>query len=165
MQFRLLNIWLRRVWFRSLFFWLVFLSLAFPLYWALTFNQPIMNSTFTKIIRFLLAFILIAIGLNKFLNFIPVPELPYEASEFMGSLKATGYILTVLGIFEIIIGLLLLLNKWVAFAVLALVPISVNVLLYHLFLDIPSIGIAALVAVINFVLIYKLWPKYKPLFH
>jgi len=128
-------------------------------------NLPLMNSTFTKIIRFLLAIILILIGLNKFLNFIPAPAIPEDASQFMGSLKATGYVLPVLGFVEIIIGLLLLFNKWVAFAVLALIPISVNVLLYHLFLDIPSIGIAALVAIINFILIYKLWPKYKPLFH
>lgn len=128
-------------------------------------NLSPMNSTFTKIIRFLLAVILILIGLNKFLNFIPAPAIPEDASEFMGSLQATGYILPVLGVVEIFIGLLLLLNKWVAFAVLALIPISINVLLYHLFLDIPSIGIAALVAIINFILLYKLWPKYKPLFH
>ena len=124
-----------------------------------------MNSTFTKILRFLLAALLIVIGLNKFLNFIPIPEIPEGASDFMSSLKATGYVLPVLGVVEIIIGLFLLFNKWVAFALLALVPISVNILLYHLFLDIPGIGVAVLVAVINFILIYKLWPKYKPLFH
>lgn len=123
-----------------------------------------MNSTFTKIIRYLLAVLLIIIGLNKFLNFIPAPEIPADASNFMNSLKATGYVLPVLGVIEITIGLLLLLNRWVAFAVLALVPISVNVLLYHLFLDTPTIGFAALVAVINLTLIYKLWPKYRPLF-
>ncbi len=123
-----------------------------------------MNSTFTKIIRFLLALTLILIGLNKFLLFIPAPELPDEATQFMRSLKATGYVLPVLGIVEIIIGLMLLINKWVAFAVLALVPITFNILLYHLFLDIPSIGPAAIVAIINLILIYKLWPKYKPLF-
>jgi putative oxidoreductase len=124
-----------------------------------------MNSTFTKIVRFLLALILILIGANKFFQFIPAPDIPDEASQFMISLKATGYILPVLGIVEVCIGLMLLFNKWMAFAVLALVPISVNVLLYHLFLDIPHIGVAALVAIINFILIYKLWPKYRPLFH
>lgn len=124
-----------------------------------------MNSTFTKLIRFLLAILLIAIGLNKFLNYIPVPDIPEDASSFMSSLRATGYVLPVLGVIEILIGSLLLINRWVAFALLALVPISVNILLYHLFLNIPGIGIAVLVAVINFVLIYKLWPKYKPLFH
>jgi putative oxidoreductase len=124
-----------------------------------------MNSTFTKIIRFILALLLILIGANKFLQFIPAPNIPDDAAQFMGSLKATGYILPVLGVVEICIGLMLLFNKWVAFAVLALVPVSVNILLYHIFLDIPHIGVAAIVAVINFLLIYKLWPKYRPLFH
>ena len=123
-----------------------------------------MNSTFTKILRLLLALILIAIGLNKFLDFIPAPEIPENASEFMASLKATGYVMPVLGVIEIGIGLLLIANRWVAFALLALVPISVNVLLYHLFLDIPRIGIAMLVVVINIILIYKMWARYKPLF-
>lgn len=124
-----------------------------------------MNSTFTKIIRFLLAILLILIGANKFFHFIPAPDLPEEASQLMSSLKAAGYILPALGIVEICIGLMLLLNKWVAFAVLALIPVSVNVLLYHLFLDIPHIGVAALVAIINCIMFYKLWPKYRPLFH
>lgn len=123
-----------------------------------------MNSTFTKILRFLLALVLIVIGLNKFFTFIPSPEIPENASEFITSLQATGYILPVLGVIEIFIGLLLLFNKWVAFALLALVPISLNVLLYHLFLDIPSIGFAIVVAIINIVLIYKNWSRYKPLF-
>lgn len=123
-----------------------------------------MNSTFTKILRVLLAVILVVIGLNKFLFFLPTPEIPEDAAEFMTSLKATGYVLPVLGTIEILIGLLLLVNRWVAFALLALVPISVNVLLYHLFLDIPTIGAAVLVAVLNFALIYKMWPRYKPLF-
>ncbi|HZH69475.1 MAG TPA: DoxX family membrane protein [Flavobacteriaceae bacterium] len=123
-----------------------------------------MNSTFTKILRLLLALILIVIGLNKFLDFIPAPEIPENASEFMASLKAAGYVMPVIGIVEIGIGLLLILNRWVAFALLALVPISINVLLYHLFLDIPNIGIAFVVVAINIILIYKMWARYKPLF-
>jgi putative oxidoreductase len=49
---------------------------------------------------------------------------------------------------EIVIGIFLLLNKWVAFSLIVLVPISVNILLFHLFLDIPGISGALLVAVI-----------------
>src|SRR5690606_1663070 len=124
----------------------------------------LMNSTFTKILRLLLALILLVFGINKFVRFIPSSEIPENASEFMSSLDATGYILPALGILEILIGLLLLFNKWVGFALLALVPISINIVMYHLFMDIPSIGGAVLVAVINFILIYKNWSRYKPLF-
>ena len=124
-----------------------------------------MNSTFTKIVRFVLALMLLVFGINKFLKFILMPELPPDASEFMGELVATGYVLPIVGIIEIFIGILLIVNKWPAFAMVLLAPISVNILLFHLFLDLPGIGGALIVAILNGILIYKLWPKFRPLFH
>jgi uncharacterized membrane protein YphA (DoxX/SURF4 family) len=124
-----------------------------------------MNSQFTKLMRILLGAILVIFGLNKFINFIPAPELPENAADFINSLVSTGYILQVVGVVEIVIGIFLLLNKWVAFSLIVLVPISVNILLFHLFLDIPGISGALLVTIFNGILMYKLWPKYKPLFN
>lgn len=125
-----------------------------------------MNSTFTKILSFILALILIFFGLNKFIqfDFMPMPQIPDAASDFMKSLSATGYVLPVVGVFEIFIGLLLLFRKWVPFALLLLVPISVNVLLFHLFLNVSTILPAIITVVINIILIYKYWKSYRPLF-
>lgn len=123
-----------------------------------------MNSMFTKIVRILLGILLLAFGANKFLRFIPLPDLPVQAANFMTSLGATGYVLKTVGCIEVLIGALLLLKKWVPFALIALVPISLNILLFHLFLDVSGIGGALLIAVLNGILIYKHWPKYKPLF-
>lgn len=123
-----------------------------------------MNSQFTKIVRILLGLILIAFGANKIYAFIPLPQPSPEASDFIASLASTGYVLTVIAIFEIVIGLLLLIKKWVPFALLLLVPLSLNILLFHLFLDVPSIGTALLVVVLNSILLYKHRRKYAPLF-
>jgi len=125
-----------------------------------------MNSQFTKIIRILLGIVLLAFGLNKLLSspFIPLPELPQKAGDFMASLGATGYVLKTVGLIEIGIGILLLLKKWVAFALIALVPISLNILLFHLFLDVSGIIGAIVVATLNGILIYKHWPQFRPLF-
>lgn len=123
-----------------------------------------MNSTFTKILRYLLGLGLLIFGLNKFIHFMPMPELPADASQFMSSLVATGYILPIVGALEVVIGLLLIFNKWVPFALLLLVPISINILLFHLFLDLSDIAGALLIAIINVVLIYKHWRIYRPLF-
>lgn len=123
-----------------------------------------MNSKFTKIIRIVLGLILIVFGANKIYSFIPLPQPPADAASFMESLADTGYVLTVVAILEIIIGLMLVLKLWVPFALLVLVPISLNILLFHLFLDIPSIGTALLVAVLNGILLYKHRRKYSPLF-
>jgi putative oxidoreductase len=123
-----------------------------------------MNSKFTNIVRILLGLILIAFGINKLYSFIPLPQLSEEAAKFMGSMADTGYVITIVAIFEIAIGLFLLVKKWVPFVLLLLVPLSLNVLLFHLFLDVPAIGTALLVVILNGILLYKHRQKYKPLF-
>jgi putative oxidoreductase len=123
-----------------------------------------MNSNFTKILRIILGLGLILFGLNKFFGFMPIPELPENAASFMSSLQATGYVLPVVGFLEVVIGLMLIVNKAVAFALLLLAPISINILLFHIFLDMPGIAGAIVIAVINVILIYKHWKVYKPLF-
>jgi uncharacterized membrane protein YphA (DoxX/SURF4 family) len=124
-----------------------------------------MNSNFTTILRIILGLGLLVFGLNKFIGFIPSPELSPEASDFMNSLVDTGYVLYFLGFLEVVIGVLLLLKKWVPFALLVLVPISVNILLFHIFLDLPDILQAIIIVGLNTILIIKYWKAYRPLFH
>lgn len=123
-----------------------------------------MNSKFTTIIRVLLGLILIAFGVNKLYSFIPLPKPAAEAADFLTSLADTGYVLTAIAVAEIIIGLMLLFKKWVPFVLLLLVPLSLNILLFHLFLDVPSIGTAIVVVALNAILLYKHRQKYRPLF-
>ncbi|MEP2936504.1 MAG: DoxX family membrane protein [Gilvibacter sp.] len=123
-----------------------------------------MNSTFSKILKIVLGLVLLVFGLNKFFGFIPMPELPTQAGDFMTSLGATGYVLPVVGALEVIVGLMLIFNKWVPFALLLLAPISANIVLFHLFLDLPGIAIALVIAALNIVLIGKYWKSYSPLF-
>lgn len=123
-----------------------------------------MNSTFSKILKIVLGLVLLVFGLNKFIGFIPMPELPAQAADFMTSLGATGYVLPVVGALEVIVGILLIFNKWVPFALLLLAPISANIILFHLFLDLPGIAVALVIALLNVILIGKYWKSYTPLF-
>ena len=123
-----------------------------------------MNSQFTKIVRILLGIVLVVFGANKFLRFIPMETPTGAAGDFLNSLNTTGYIFPIVGILEVIIGGLLLLKKWVPFALILLAPISINILLFHLFLDIPGIVVSIVVVVFNYLLIYKNWPQFRPLF-
>lgn len=125
-----------------------------------------MNSMFAKIVRRILGGILVLFGLNILLPqpFIPLPVPPEKAANFLASLVATGYILKTVALLEILIGVLLLFKKWVAFALLLLAPISINIVLFHVFLDASGIGGALVVAILNGILIYKNWSSYKSLF-
>ncbi|WP_026450996.1 hypothetical protein [Aequorivita capsosiphonis] len=126
-----------------------------------------MNSTFTKILRIVLGLGLLFFGISKLIhfNFMPTHIYTGEAAIFIDSLSETGYILKVIGVLEICIGLLLLINKSVPFALILLAPISVNILLFHLFLDTPGLILAMVVILLNLILIYKHWKTYRPLFH
>nr|WP_294773711.1 DoxX protein [uncultured Flavobacterium sp.] len=124
-----------------------------------------MNSMFTKIVRIALGLALVIFGANKLFYFLPMEQPTGSAGDFMSSLNATGYIFPVLGVLEMVIGLLLLLKKWVAFALILLAPISINILLFHLFLGISGLPVAIVILLFNTILIYKHWQQYKPLFY
>lgn len=124
-----------------------------------------MNSMFTTIIRIALGLALLVFGANKLFTFLPMEAPTGSAGDFMSSLNATGYIFPVLGVLEMIIGIMLLLKKWIAFALILLAPISINILLFHLFLGISGLPVAVVILAFNIILIYKHWQQYKPLFY
>lgn len=121
-------------------------------------------NTVAIIARYLLGLAMLIFGASKFFNFMPQPELPADAMSFMGALVNSGYILPTLGVVYILAGLLLVLNKAVPFALIILVPVSFNIVAFHLKFDPQGVLFAAIVAVLNLFLIYKNWGKFKSLF-
>ncbi|WP_117881398.1 DoxX family membrane protein [Aureibaculum luteum] len=125
-----------------------------------------MNSKVTLVLRILLGLILVIFGANKFYPFMPAPtEMSEGAMSFMGALGKSGYMFPLIGGVEVIVGLLLLLKKWVPFALILLAPVAVNMVLFHLVLEPGSIAPALAVFVINAILIYANWDKFKTLFN
>ena len=123
-----------------------------------------MNSKLTMVLRILLGLILLVFGANKFLQFMPAPPMEGPPADFFSALFATGYMIPLIAITEIGAGVLLLTNKWIGLALVLTAPISVNIVLFHLALAPSGIAAAALVAVLNTVLIYANWKKFKTLF-
>ena len=114
-----------------------------------------MNSMFTKIVRIALGVALLVFGANKLFHFIPM----------QAPTGLPGYIFSVVGFLEVFIGLMLLSKKWVAFALVLLAPISINILLFHVFLGLAGLPVALTILLFNAILIYKHWQQYKPLFY
>lgn len=122
-----------------------------------------MNSI-AMIARYLLGLAMLVFGANKFFHFMPNPELPADAAAFMGALGGSGYIFPTLGVIYILAGLLLVINKATPFALIILVPVSFNIVAFHLKYAPEGILFAAVVAVLNLFLIYANWDKFKSLF-
>lgn len=122
-----------------------------------------MNSI-AMIARYLLGLAMLVFGANKFFHFMPNPELPEAAGAFMGALAGSGYIFATLGVVYILAGLLLVVNRAVPFALIMLVPVSFNIVAFHLKFAPEGILFAAVVAVLNIFLIYTNWDRFKSLF-
>ncbi len=117
--------------------------------------------TVNLIVRILLGLLLLVTGLNKFLNFMPMPEMTGPAQEFMMALVKSGYIMTIVAIVEIITGVLIIINRYQAFALLILFPVMLNAFLFHLFLDIEGIGGSLMALIFNTYLLFVNKEKFK----
>ena|SRR3974390_3332167 len=114
--------------------------------------------------RLLLGLVFFVFGLNGFLQFIPVKELPTGlALQFVTALVQSHYVLVVSAT-QLIGGLLLLVNRYVPLALALLGPVIVNILCYHIFLAHPGMPLAALVAVFWFVLFFRYLQYFSGLF-
>ena len=117
------------------------------------------------IIRIGLGIMLLAFGLNKFFWFLPDFDFGENigAANLFQAFTDSGYMWPLVGGLEVVVGILFVIKKAFPAAILALIPISVNVVLFHATLDLPNIGPALLVAVLNGYLLYKNWDNYRHL--
>tara|TARA_B100000780_G_C20893141_1_gene355445 strand:+ start:324 stop:695 length:372 start_codon:yes stop_codon:yes gene_type:complete len=104
-------------------------------------------------IRFLLGLIMVNSGLNKFLHYMPMPEMTEQAMELMAAFGASGYMFPLIAITEIIAGILLLSKKYTALGAVLMMPITVNILLFHAFLDTAGMVMGIVLLLINIVIL------------
>lgn len=121
-----------------------------------------MNSKVFMVLRILLGVILLVFGLNKFLNYLPQPEMSADAGAFFGAIISTKTFILV-AVVEIVSGLALIFNKYGALMAIILMSVSVNIILFHLTLNPEGIGPGALVFILNVIILYGYKDKYKDL--
>lgn len=119
-----------------------------------------MKTTIYTIIRILLGAALVVFGLNGFLNFMPMGLSP----ALVTAISSMGGVFYIVKALEIIIGVFLLANRFKALTLLALLPITVNFVLFHLFLDIANIIPGLVLFVFNVILLCHHKKEYHLLF-
>ena len=108
----------------------------------------------TLIARLLLGLISVVFGLNGFLNFLSMGPMPTGlAGQFIGAIVLSHYFWVIAGL-QVVGGVLLLVNRFVPLALVLLGPVIVNIVLYHLFLNISGIGLAIIVVILWFIVFY-----------
>ncbi|MFP4283827.1 MAG: DoxX protein [Opitutales bacterium] len=122
-----------------------------------------MKDKIDRIVEVVLGLILLIFGLNKFIGFMSMPEMPEPAGNFMGALAQSGYMMPVIAITELAVGALLVSGFYRALALVLLAPLSVHLILFHLALAPATILPALIVAALNVYLLFKHINAYRPL--
>ncbi len=132
-----------------------------------TFNRAI---TFRRhaptVARVLLGLVFFGFGLDGFLNFVPKPDpstMPQGSVAFASALVGTGYMFQLVKGTEVLVGALLLTNRFVPLALALLAPVMVNIVLFHAFLAPSGLGLALVLLALELTLAWKHRSAYRPM--
>ncbi len=107
------------------------------------------------IARLLLGLVMLVFGANVYLQFMPAGPLPPgPLAEFTHALLSSHYIYAI-GIFQVVPGILLLVNRYVPLALALLAPVIVNICFIHIFMAPMGLPLAAVVVILWLILFYR----------
>lgn len=122
------------------------------------------KSTAVVVTRILLGLIYFVFGLNFFLHFLPTPpQTGGPAESFTTGLFQSGYFFPFLKGLEVFLGGLLLAGVFVPLVLVILMPVTLNILLFHAFLTDNAIMSIVMIA-LHIFLAWSYRDYYKPLF-
>ena len=122
-----------------------------------------MNKKIVFSISLVFGIILVVLGTMAFMN-LPLPGfyLP-KALAFLQALGDTGYMNYIMWIIQILVGLMFITRRYVALGAVILMPISFNIVIFHLFLDLKTIIPGLIIFALNVFILYTEHDKYKSL--
>ena len=113
--------------------------------------------------RYLLGIAMAFFGINGFLQFMTPPPLTDRDIDFFVAMVNTGYLFEFINVIFIVVAVLLLMNKYVPLALVLLFPITLNIVLFHIFLSFVS-GVAGfIVFILNVYLMFVYSRNFKSL--
>lgn len=116
------------------------------------------------IARLLLGAIFVFFGSNLVHPFLPMPPLPPGAMrDYMSGLFASHYIIAI-GLFQVIGGLLMLINRYVPLGLVILAPVLVNILLVHFLMAPSGIPLACFVTLLWCLVYWQVRPAFSGIF-
>jgi putative oxidoreductase len=103
-------------------------------------------------------------GLNKFFNYMPMPEtMPEAMTKDFGALMEISWLMPLIGLAEIVGGLLIIYPKTRALGALVIFPVVVGILLTHVLVDQSGLIMSLIICGILGWIIYENWQKYLPI--
>jgi hypothetical protein len=114
----------------------------------------------STISRYLLGVIFLTFGLNGFLHFIPMPPPAGVAGQFFGALFVSRLYVVIFAL-QVVLAILLLVNRYVPLALTILGAVIFNILCFHIFMAPAGLPLAVFVTVLWILVVSSVRPAFK----
>jgi uncharacterized membrane protein YphA (DoxX/SURF4 family) len=122
-----------------------------------------MKNKILFVVSLLFGLMMINGGLNKFLHYMPLPEMPEAATKLMTAFIESGWIMPLIAVVEIIAGILIIIPKTRALAAIMIFPVVIGIVLIHIFQDPANMILGFVFLLINLWVIFENKDKYMPM--
>ena len=92
---------------------------------------------------------------------VPQPELTGNVKVFNEGMKASGYLMPLIKITELLCGIAFVAGRFVPLATVIIAPIVVNIFLFHVFVDTSGLPVAIFLLLANLFLAYAYWNNFR----
>ena len=124
-----------------------------------------MSKKILFVLSLLFGLMFINSGLNKFFNYMPVPEdIPEPLLNDMGAMAEIVWLTPLTAVAEILGGLLILYPKTRALGALIILPVFIGIILTHTIVETSALPIVVVLAAILLWIFSDNKAKFKPLF-
>ena len=123
-----------------------------------------MKKKILLVISILFGLIFINSGLNKFFNYMPMPEeMPENMIKLMNAFMEIGWLMPLVAVAEIVGGILFTISKYRALGAIIIFPVMIGILLTHIFNAPSGLPMAIVLFTINIWIILENRDKYMPM--
>ncbi|MBK7711041.1 MAG: DoxX family membrane protein [Bacteroidales bacterium] len=120
-----------------------------------------MKKKILMVVSVLFGLVFINSGLNKFFNYMPMPEdIPEKMMKVMTAFTEIGWLIPLIAVAEIAGGLLFITNKYRALGAIIIFPVLTGILLTHILIAPSGLPIALILVAIEIWVIIENREKY-----
>ncbi|UII29585.1 DoxX family protein [Fulvivirga ulvae] len=122
-----------------------------------------MKNKIILVLSILFGLMMVNSGLNKFFNYMPMPEMPEQMMAIFGALLTVKWLMPLVALVEIVGGVLIAIPKTRALGAIVLLPVMAGIVIHHLTHDVAGVGMGLVLFFINAWVIIENREKYLPM--
>ncbi|MCB9308782.1 MAG: DoxX family protein [Lewinellaceae bacterium] len=115
------------------------------------------------IIFSLMGLMMLNSGLNKFFQYLPMPEMTPEQAKLFDAFNTITWLMPLVGFAEVLGGILVLIPRTRALGALVLFPVIIGIIVHHLVMDPSTILIGGIILLVDVWILYTERHKLMPL--